>query len=94
MARLGALGGHPAPRGVQWGVQSLPQPWALRDAPNHWAAARAAPLHAEGTGYQIKQVRGMRWLGSLASSFVKGKIYSSHMFWMAELSLLLMWKES
>lgn len=62
-----------APRGVRGGgVQSLPQPWVLSDAPNLWAAAWAARRHAEGTGCQIKQVRAMRRLGGFAISFIRG----------------------
>ena len=92
-ACVGVLHGHPAPRGVRWGARLLPQPWARRDALNHWAAAWAVRLHAQETGRQIEQVRGMRWLGSFSSSFVKCKIHPGRMFWMAELSLLLTWKE-
>lgn len=49
----GVFGGHPIPGSVQWGVLSLPQSWAVRDASNHWAAHP----QAEGTWDQIKQVR-------------------------------------
>ncbi|XP_075279902.1 factor VII-activating protease isoform X1 [Opisthocomus hoazin] len=64
-ACVGVLHGHPAPRGVRWGARLLPQPWARRDALNHWAAAWAVRLHAQETGRQIEQASLSFFLGNL-----------------------------